>query len=137
MDIPMELGLFHGEADGECHRCRNVFEISAYAAFYDNQWTCPDCANAISPGFGDVIRGLDRVFDGITCDMFSRMVLVKDLETVTRALRRLAELVDDIRANRTKLLLSVKAVEGSFGEEGQLIGVSIDRMIVPQKEAAK
>lgn len=135
MDIPIELGFFHSEADGECHRCHNMFEISAHAAFHDGDWTCPDCADAISPGFGDIIRGLDRVYDGITCDLFARMVLVKDLDAVTHALRRLADLVDDIRADRTRLRISVKAVEGAFEEEGQLIGVSIDRMIT-RKEIA-
>lgn len=137
MDTPMDLGLFYGDADGECHRCRNVFEINAYAAFHGDEWTCPDCADVISPGFGDIIRGLDRVFDGITLDLFARMVLAKDLDSVTRALRRLADLVDDIRTNRTQLRVSVKAVAGAFEEEGHLIGVSIDRVIIPRKEAAQ
>ncbi|AQZ67620.1 unnamed protein product [[Actinomadura] parvosata subsp. kistnae] len=133
-NIAMELGFFHGEADGECHRCRSMFEVNAYAAFHDGEWTCPDCADAISPGFGDIIRGLDRVYDGITCDLFTRRVLIEDLNTVTHALRRLAEVVDDIAAGRTKLHLDVQAVEGSFEENGQLIGVSIDRQIVTSKE---
>ncbi|MEV6159401.1 hypothetical protein AB0L53_54625 [Nonomuraea sp. NPDC052129] len=135
----VELGLFHSEADAVCHRCGNMYEIAAYAAFVDGDWTCPDCAGFYSPGIDDIIRGLDLVFNGITCDMFTRMVLVKDLDTVTHALRRLAELVDDIRANRTQLRISVKAVEGAFEEEGHLIGVSIDREIVTprDKEIAK
>lgn len=136
----IELGLFHSEADGECHRCRNIYEINAYAAFVDDEWTCPDCAGLYSPGLDSVIRGLDVVYDAATLDMFTRPVTYAELNTVTRGLRRLADLIDDIAANRTKLRLTVKAVEGlAPDEEGHLIGVSIDREIVTptDKETAK
>lgn len=136
----IELGLFHSEADAECHRCDNVYEIAAYVAFVDGEWTCPDCAGFYSPGFDDIIRGLDRVYDGITLDLFTRRVLIKDLDTVTHALRRLADLVNEIADDHTRLRLTVKAVEGMApDEEGQLIGVSIDREIVApaDKEIAK
>ncbi|MGW4411181.1 hypothetical protein ACWEJ6_44620 [Nonomuraea sp. NPDC004702] len=131
----MELGLFHGDADGECHRCHQVYEIRAYAAFHDDQWTCPDCADAISPGFSDIIRGLDLVFNGITLDLFTRRVLLKDLDSVTWSLRKLADLVDDIAADKAQLHLTVKVVEGfAPDEQGQPIGVSIDRTIETAKE---
>lgn len=138
MTIPIELAMFHGDADGECHRCRNMFEITAYAAFVDDEWTCPDCAGLYSPGLDSVIRGLDLVYDGVSLDMFTRRVTFADLDTVTHALRRLADLVDDIATDRTKLRLTVKAVEGFLpDEEGHLIGVSIDREIVTSKETVK
>lgn len=136
----VELGLFHSEADAECHRCRNIYEINAYAAFVDGDWTCSDCAGFHSPGIDDIIRGLDLVFNGVTLDMFTRRVPAKDLDTVTHALRRLANLVDEIASDHTQLRLTVKAVEGMApDEEGHLIGVSIDREIVTprDKEIAK
>ncbi|MFD1547706.1 hypothetical protein [Nonomuraea guangzhouensis] len=132
--------MFTSEADGECHRCGGVYEIHGHAAFYADQWTCPDCADAFSPGFGDVIRGLDRVLHGVLLDMFTRRVLIKDLNQVTSALRKLANLFDDIANDRTHLRLNIKAVEGMApDEDGQLIGVSIDREIVPlaHKETVK
>lgn len=137
---PIDLGMFTSETDGECHRCGGVYEIHGHAAFYDDQWTCPDCADAISPGFGDVIRGLDRVLHGVLLDMFTRRLLIEDLNQVTGALRKLANLIDEIADDRTHLRLTVKAVEGMApDEEGHLIGVSIDREIVTLtgKETAK
>lgn len=134
----IELCSSHGDA--ECHRCRAVFETNAHVAFVDDEWTCPDCAGFYAPGFDDIIRGLDRVYDGITLDVFTRRVLVKDLNTITHALRRLADLVDEIADDRTHLRLSVKAVEGMApDEEGHPIGISIDREIVTLtgKETAK
>ena len=136
---PIELGRFTSEADGDCYRCGNVYEIHAYAAFHDGQWTCPDCADAISPGMGDIIRGLDLVFNGVTLDLFTRRVLVGDLDEVTGSLRSLANLIDDIATSRAHLALSVQIVEGlAPDEEGQLIGVEIHRQInQPSKETAQ
>lgn len=130
MSVPIELGLFHGDADGECHRCHQMYEIAAYAAFHDDEWTCPDCAGLISPGMDSIIRGLDLVYDGVTLDLFTRRALLGDVDTVTSSLRRLADLIDDIATGKAQLQLSVRVIEGfAPHEEGQPIGVSIDRTI--------
>lgn len=132
----IELTLFNGNADAQCWRCQDYYDIEGIAAFYDDGWTCPTCAGILSPGMEQIIRGLDQVHDAITLDLFTRRVLIKDLESVTWALRKLADLVDDIAADKAQLRLAVKVVEGlAPGEEGQPIGVSIDRQIITAKEA--
>lgn len=131
MSIPVEIAMFHDNADGECHRCRHMYEINAHAAFHDDDWTCPACAGLISPGMEEVIRGLDLIYDGVTLDMFTRAVLPADLDTVTSSLRRLADIIDDINAGRTKLQLSTRVMDSFVpGEEGQPAGFTIDRRIV-------
>ncbi|MFI6299565.1 hypothetical protein ACIBEJ_48780 [Nonomuraea sp. NPDC050790] len=137
MSAPTELTLFSGGADGECHRCREVYEIKAFAAFHDDCWTCPTCAGALSPGMDEIIHGLDRVYDAVTLDLLTRKVLIKDLGSVTWALRKLADLIDDIAADRAVLHLSVKVVDGiAPHEDGQPIGISIDREITRKEISA-
>lgn len=131
MNDPIEIGLFYDAADGECHRCRGMFEINAHAVFVDDQWTCPACAGLISPGIEDVIRGLDLIYDGVTLDVFTRPFLPANLAEVTKSLRSLADLFDDITHDRVKLQISIELVDSFVpGEEHVPAGVAINRRIV-------
>ncbi|WP_336208226.1 hypothetical protein [Nonomuraea sp. LPB2021202275-12-8] len=124
----VELTLFNGPADGECSTCRETYEIRAYAAFVDgDQWTCPRCADRHARGLQQIIKGLDLVHEALLLDVFTRPTTGTDARAITWAIRRLADLVDDVMADRVKVSLRVHIQEGiTPDEEGQYIGVLIN-----------
>lgn len=129
MTARIELGLFDTFSDAECWRCEQVFEINAFAVFTaGDQWTCPSCADREFEGIGQIVKGLDAVFEATMLDVFTRPIIRAEADTITWALRKMAGLIDDVMDDKVKVGLVVKVVEGIVpSEEGQPIGISIDR----------
>jgi hypothetical protein len=132
MTVPVrvELTLFSGPADGECWRCHETYEIHAVAAFTDgDQWTCPDCADRLARGYGQIIKGLDLVHQALLLDVFTRPITSADAHAITWAIRQMAKLVDDVMTDKVKVRVGVEVQQGYLDEEGQYIGVLINHDI--------
>ncbi|MBB6343779.1 hypothetical protein FHU36_000288 [Nonomuraea muscovyensis] len=127
----VELTLFSGPADAECSRCRDMYEIKAFAVFVDgDQWTCPPCADREARGIEQIIKGLDLVHEALLLDVFTRPITGADARAITWAIRALADLVDDVMADRVEVRLGVHIQEGVIPEEkGEYIGVLINHEI--------
>jgi len=127
----IELFMWDSYGDGECSYCREMYEITAFAAYDDTAGVCPACAERLSPGMQDIIRGLDAVHEGVVWDVFTRPITAADAHTITRALRHLADRIDDVMADRVQVRLCTRVEEGfPPNEAGVPIGVSISRQIV-------
>jgi len=132
MTARIELSLFSSYSDGECWRCEETYEIVAFAAFTDgDQWTCPSCADREFPGMQQIIKGLDAVHEATMLDVFTRPISGADARSITWGLRAVADLIDDVMADRVKVKLGVHIQEGVLDhEKDQYIGVMLNREIV-------
>lgn len=129
--MSIEFAIFHESTDGLCWRCEESYDIHLVGAFDDDAWTCPNCLDLDQPGMGEVIRGLDQVWNGVSLDMAARPTPNADYGTVTAALRNLADIIDGIADNSIKLQICVQLVDGFLpGEKGDPVGVMVERRII-------
>lgn len=124
----VSLVVFHSEYDPECVMCDQYIDIRGIGVLIGDEFACPSCIDQYKPGYAEIVKALDLIFDTVTYDLGPITT-----PPVVDVLRGLADVLQELAEGKLQIQRNDTLVPDPFNPN-EFCGVQVDRRLVSTEE---